>query len=436
MHSDALKKSTFRRVFAASTLEEVREIEKEAHAFSAKNLVLRLYVRMSVAAVNLVLRGLRAFWFFSGSPPVNEILSVVVYVQGMLGDTAVHLPAIASLKKKFARSTLTVVSYSEGFPIGILLKDLPYIDSLITIADHPVVRKGISLKFSDDRLANISCDLFVNFSPYGNRGVPGFLLRELIFARKLKASWACGFSLNSLGKRGVLNAVQHFFVKNEPRRSVEVLAEAGVSPGEIAEAFPVNAHASESVARLLPAQVNEVKKIAVVNPGAKYAVNRWNAERFGEVSEWLADVHGFTVILNVAKNEMRLGERVVAASRGKAKLFSDVLTVPELIELLRMSSLCVTTFTGTMHLAALVRVPTVAVFPTRFSVTHWFPLNQAIRVLFNFNEFSYSFEDENDSDSNLDAVTVRDVQSCVTDLLSNGESTKQNSVRKNGAIPP
>jgi len=96
-----------------------------------------------------------------------------------------------------------------------------------------------------------------------------------------------------------------------------------------------------------------------------------------------------------------------------------VLTIPELIELLRMSSLCVTTFTGTMHLAALLRVPTVAIFPTRFSVTHWFPLSNSIRVLFNFNEFSYSFDDANDSDTSLDAVTVHDVQACVADLLSN-----------------
>ncbi len=421
MHSHALKKNMFRKVFVASTLEEVRAIERQAHAFSAKNLVLRMYVRMYIVAFNFLLRGLRAIWFSSGTPPVNEVLSVVVYLQGMLGDTAVHLPAIASLKKKFARATLTVVSYSEGFPIGILLKDLPYIDSLITIADHPVVRKGTSFKFSDDRLRSISCDLFMNFSPYGNRGVPGFVLRELIFAHKLKASWACGFSLNSLGKRGVLNAVQHYFVRNEPRRSFEVLAESGISPDDIVEAFPVNGHASASVAKLLPAELKALKKIAVVNPGAKYAVNRWNAERFGEIAEWLADVHGFTVILNVAKSEMQLGERVAAASHGKAKLFSDVLTIPELIEMLRMSSLCVTTFTGTMHLAALVRVPTVAIFPTRFSVTHWFPRNDAIKAIFNFNEFSYSFDDANDSDSNLDAVTVRDVQTCVTDLLANTE---------------
>ena len=418
MHSNALKKNMFHAAFTASTLEQARAIEARANAFSEVNLVLRLYILVYRTLFNLVLRVLHFFWFSSGLPAVNEVRSIVVYVQGMLGDTAVHLPAIAALKKKYSTAALTVVSYSEGFPIKKLLEGLPYIDDLIMIADHPVVRTGSSLKFSDDRLRRISCDLFVNFSPYGNRGVPGFLLREMIFAHKLRAEWAVGFSLNSVGKRGVLNPVQHYFVKNEPRRSLEVLAETGISPDGIGAAFPVNADARASVARLLPAGAGAPKKFAVVNPGAKYAVNRWSAERFGEISRWLCEVHGFTVILNVAKNEMQLGEQVVAASQGTAKLFAEVLTIPELIELLRLASLCVTTFTGTMHLAALVNVPTVAIFPTRFSVTHWFPMNDSIRVLFNFNESSYSFDDTNDSDLHLDAITVRDVQASVTDLLS------------------
>ena len=239
----------------------------------------------------------------------------------------------------------------------------------------------------------------------------------MVFAHRIKARWAFGFSLNSLGKRGAMNSVQHYFVKNEPRRSLEVLSELGLSRSGLAEAFPMNDAARTSARKKIPLEFNSQIKIAVVNPGAKYAVNRWSSERFGEISRWLSDVHGFTVLLNVAANETELGERVVAASRGTARMCSAVLTIPELIELLRMASLCVTTFTGTMHLAALVRLPTVAIFPTRFSVTHWFPMSDSIRVLFNFNEFSYSFDDANDSDSNLDAVTVRDVQECVTDLL-------------------
>jgi len=419
MRSSAINKNMFRTVFAASTLEEVRTIESRAQAFSVKNLLLRLFILVYRTIFNLVLRAVQFCWFSSDIPVANEVLSIVVYVQGMLGDTAVHLPAIAALKEKFARATVTVVSYSEGFPISMLLGGLPYIDNLITISDHPIVRDGSSLKFSDDRLREVPCDLFVNFSPYGNRGVPGFLLREMVFAKRLRAKWAFGFSLNSLGRRGMLNPVQQYFVKNEPRRSLEVLNRTGIVPGNIPPAFPDNGEARASVNKSLAGRFNAEKKLAVVNPGAKYAVNRWSAERFGEISRWLTDVHGFTVILNVAKNEMQLGEQVVAASQGTARLSSDVLTIPELIELLRMSSLCVTTFTGTMHLAALLRVPTVAIFPTRFSVTHWFPLSNSIRVLFNFNEFSYSFDDANDSDTSLDAVTVHDVQACVADLLSN-----------------
>ena len=165
MHSSALKKDIFRHVFTASTLDEVRDIEKRATAFSIKNFSIRLYILVYRTLFNFLLGGLRYVWFSSGTPSANDVLSIVVYVQGMLGDTAVHLPVIASLKKNFPRAKITVVSYSEGFPIEMLLDGLPYIDTLITIAGHPVVRDGLSLKFSDDRLRALPCDLFVNCSP-------------------------------------------------------------------------------------------------------------------------------------------------------------------------------------------------------------------------------------------------------------------------------
>jgi len=417
MSSSALKKEMFRKVFAASSLDEVRKIEKSVTTFTLKSFFLRTYIIVSTLLFNALLRLFRFFWFSPGIPHPGDVHAIVVYVQGMLGDTAVHLPAVAFLKNRFPGARLTVVSNSEGFPIAMLLGSLPYIDERIVIGDHPVVRKGASLNFSDERLRGIRCDLFVNFSPYGNRGVPGFLLREMIFARKLRAKWVYGFSLSSIGKRGALNPVQHYFVKNEPRRSFEILSAFGISHGAVDGALPVDVDSKASIEKKLAAEFRSPKKIALVNPGAKYAVNRWSASRFGEISRWLAEELGYTVILNVSKNEMPLGREVVSASHGRAKMFSDVPSIPELIELLRKSSLCVTTFTGTMHLAALLHVPTVAVFPTRFSVTHWFPLNDAAEVLFNFNERSYSFDDMNDADGNLDAITVRDVQRSVMNVL-------------------
>lgn len=417
MHARAIRTEVFGKVFVASSLDEARSIEQSVHRFSIKNLLLRSYILFQVVPFNVLLRMLHRFWFSQRAPAQEEVKTIIVYVQGMLGDTAVHLPSISSLKKKFPAATLTVVSYNEHFPLESLLRPLPYIDKLIFINAQPVLRNGFSFNYSSGDLSALTCDLFVNFSPYCNRGVPGFLLREMIFALKTKARFALGFRLNSIGSRGVLNSVQHFFVRNEPRRGREITAALNLPISSPGEYIPAQTDAAAIAKQKIGYERIKGRKIVVVNPGSKYLVRCWDAERFGSIALWVKERYNAVVLVNTLKSESEIAERVIRASNNTAVDLCGSLSQAELIEVLRISSLCVTNNTGTMHLAALVDIPIVALFNTRFSVTHWFPKCSTVRALFTFNEETYSYDDSGTDDSQLHAVTEDDVKRSIEDLF-------------------
>ncbi|MBI2428147.1 MAG: glycosyltransferase family 9 protein [Ignavibacteriales bacterium] len=417
MHAHNIRRESFGKVFIASSLDDAQRIERSVHGFSLKNISLRLSIWIRVVLFNLLLKFLHLLWFSQRAPKEEEVRTIVVYVQGMLGDTAVHLPSICSLKKKFPAASLTVVSYNEQFPLESLLRPLPYIDRLLFINAQPVRRDRFSFHYSSDDLTTLSCDLFVNFSPYCNRGVPGFLLREMIFARKTVAKFAMGFRLNSIGSRGTLNCVQHYFVKNEPRRGSEITASLHLPKVLSDEYLPVQHDAVTSAKKKIGFESIKGRKIVIVNPGSKYLVRCWNPERFGRIALWLKETYDAIVLVNTLKSESDIAGRVVRASNGAAIDLCGTLSQGELIEVLRLSSLCVTNNTGTMHLAALVDIPIVALFNTRFSVTHWFPKCSTIRALHAFDEQTYSYDDSGSDDSQLRAISEDDVKRSIDDIL-------------------
>lgn len=99
-------------------------------------------------------------------------------------------------------------------------------------------------------------------------------------------------------------------------------------------------------------------------PGAEYGpAKRWLPERFGEVMQRVsAERDCVWMLVGVAK-DLPVGEEILQHS-GTARVENLIgkTTLAELITLLRTCDLLLTNDTGTMHLAAFLGVPVVAVF--------------------------------------------------------------------------
>jgi heptosyltransferase II len=98
-------------------------------------------------------------------------------------------------------------------------------------------------------------------------------------------------------------------------------------------------------------------------PGAEYGpAKRWLPERFAEAAAKITAQSSAQWILLGTKNDTAIGEQLAAAIGDHCVNRIGQTTLDQLIDELRQCRLLVTNDTGTMHLAALLGVPVVAIF--------------------------------------------------------------------------
>jgi heptosyltransferase II len=98
-------------------------------------------------------------------------------------------------------------------------------------------------------------------------------------------------------------------------------------------------------------------------PGAEYGpAKRWLPERFAEVAAKISAQSSAQWILFGTKNDVAIGDQIAAAIDDHCVNRIGQTTLDELINELRECRLLLTNDTGTMHLAALLGVPVVAIF--------------------------------------------------------------------------
>jgi heptosyltransferase-1 len=103
---------------------------------------------------------------------------------------------------------------------------------------------------------------------------------------------------------------------------------------------------------------------AVLHPGVSgfAELKRWPARRYADLALRIRDVRGLPVILTAGPGEEALADEVAAASGGAARRGPATRSLAELGALLARAAVVVGADTGPVHLAALLGVPTVALF--------------------------------------------------------------------------
>jgi lipopolysaccharide heptosyltransferase I len=121
--------------------------------------------------------------------------------------------------------------------------------------------------------------------------------------------------------------------------------------------LPTDPQAEAQIAQRLAE--HNIKDFAILNPGAGWGAKRWPAERYGQVAKALS-CDGAQSILNFGPGEETLAQDAAAASEGTA--YPMKLSISELIALTRRAKLFIGGDTGPLHLAAALKIPTVAIF--------------------------------------------------------------------------
>lgn len=401
-------------VHRVRTLEEIEAIERRYIVpvppwFAA-------WVCLRTAFANLVVRAFRLLWFRKPAP-LHKLQRIVVYAFGTLGDHLVAMAALAALRKACPNARITLLSSTGGIGprvLNELLGDHSLVDEMIFVPDPPTRRRRFHVDYDKALEGLKGCDLFVNLSPFGNRGLANAVFRELFIAHHLRARCAAGFRVKGWAGAKNLKRVLHLFVGNEPRRCKEVLAELGLGPVPPEEAIPRFPEAKARLLGKLKALEGE-GPLVVLNPGAKGEVKRWPADRFALVVRQIEAERSAKIVAVGTGEERAVCERALSGSHG-LNLGGDS-DLPELVELLRMAGLCITNDTGTMHLAAMVGCPTLALFTTRLSPRHWFPVGEGVVALMAYVKNYYDYRDTGGPHESLLQVTTSDVEAEAALLL-------------------
>jgi lipopolysaccharide heptosyltransferase II len=113
----------------------------------------------------------------------------------------------------------------------------------------------------------------------------------------------------------------------------------------------------------MPTTKRDAQNFLALCPGAEYGpAKRWLPERFAEVATSISNGSDTKWILFGTKHDTTLGETIAAQLGDKCVNRVGQTTLDELVAELRTCRALLTNDTGTMHLAALLGVPVVAVF--------------------------------------------------------------------------
>jgi heptosyltransferase II len=170
-----------------------------------------------------------------------------------------------------------------------------------------------------------------------------------------------------------------------------------------------------------PNQTSNIKHETLIGlcPGAEYGpAKRWLPERFAEAAAKITERSSAQWILFGTKNDAAIGEQIAAAIGNHCVNRIGQTTIDQLIDELRRCRLLLTNDTGTMHLAALLGVPVVAVFgSTEPRLTG--PLGNGHTILRHHVECSPCFLRECPIDFRcMKAVSADEVANAVLSMLA------------------
>jgi heptosyltransferase-2 len=104
-------------------------------------------------------------------------------------------------------------------------------------------------------------------------------------------------------------------------------------------------------------------KVVGVNPGASYgSAKRWLSDRYASLLDKLIEHEAAAVVIFGAANEIAIAQSIQSTMRHTPVMLSGRTQLSELIAMIACCSLFITNDSGPMHLAAALRVPTLAIF--------------------------------------------------------------------------
>ena len=279
-------------------------------------------------------------------------MKILILKPSSLGDVVQALPVLRLLKRHLPSSEIHWWIDSHLAP---LLEGDPDLASVVlferqrwaSIRHWPEMWRSIRWlrQQAFDRVIDLQC-----------------LLRSGVFAWVTNGKLSIGLDDPREGARGFYDIIvrRPSALTHAVDWYLGVLPPLGVPVDGDFRWIPERPALAESVRRKWP--VGKAQWIAI-QPGARWPNKRWPAESYAELVRLLAAANPDLnfVILGDAE-DCSLGEVIAGVNDARCLDLTGKVSLPEMVEWIRLSKLMVTNDTGPMHIAAALGTPVVALF--------------------------------------------------------------------------
>lgn len=309
--------------------------------------------------------------------------TVLVFRIGQLGDTLASLPAIRAIRAAHPRARLVLLTDRQADPAAVTSWDVFEPTGLFDdVCYLRVPSRLVDLVRASRQVRRLAPARLYYLPPMPR--TPWQVARDRLFFR-----WLCGIH-DIVG----LRPPGPYPVRDETGHLVRLQGEAARLMAWVAPELP-GSRTKHDDGRIHPAPDHRTKPgrllddagfrghdIVAFAPGSTMQATQWPEDRFERVG--LALLHrfpGLRLVVVGGPGEKPLGDRLSRAWGDRALNLSGALSVWESAAMLERCTLYVGNDTGTMHLAAGVATPCVAIFSARDNPGKWEPAGPGHIVL-------------------------------------------------------
>lgn len=276
---------------------------------------------------------------------------ILIWKLSALGDVILSTPSLRAIRKQYPKAHVTLI---VGRPAYEVVARCPYLNDIL-IYDAKGKDRGLRghlrlLRRLRDRRFDLSVDLQNNRKTHGLAWAAGIPVR-VGYDRKL------GWLLNRGVRlpRVVLAplAHQHYLLRN-----------GGLSvDGDALELWP-DPSDEHAAARLLGVPESSAhRQVVGIHPGGsgRWKTKRWDLDRWARLCDALAQ-REIRVVVTGGAEERALGEALCALTKTPPQVVIGQTTLMELACLIKRCDLFMAHDSSSLHLAAAMGTPTIALF--------------------------------------------------------------------------
>ncbi|NQU17551.1 MAG: glycosyltransferase family 9 protein [Candidatus Saganbacteria bacterium] len=266
------------------------------------------------------------------------MLNILIIRPDVIGDCVLITPAITLLRKKYpdAHIAILINKYTEA-----IFENNPDINQIIFDGDKIPAGFDLSIHFYNElKYAQLAKKAGIP-KRIGDQSKP---LIGWLYNIKAKQNW------NDLSS-------------HEVEHNLKLIEPLGI---DISDPPPLRIP--------LPQKIKSNDFTVGIHLGTGKGNKAWLPERYAKVIDSLFKKYKAKVILTGSDKELFAAETVQKLCKNKPQNLVGKTTLNELISTIASYNIYIGVDTGPMHIAAALKIPTVAIFPTKFvKPTEWGP---------------------------------------------------------------